>query len=42
MNKFFETDFTMKINVKKEQRLFDGHYQISMCLHTILKRLMGY
>ena len=37
----------MKINVKKEQRLFDGRCQvekqkISMCLHTILKRLMGY
>ena len=33
----------MKINAKKEQRLFDGHCQvekISMCLHTILKRLM--
>ena len=28
MNKIFETDFTMKINVKKEQRLFDGHYQV--------------
>ena len=50
INKFLQTDFTEKINVKKERRFdrptvifkFMIKSKISVCLYTIVRGLMRY